>query len=79
MDLALPAYTVGAMPIAHDGGVALFEFVLGISVIGLLFWVLYRLESDWPERLLHDSGFRADALAIAFAFALAWWLVPFFV
>lgn len=63
----------------HDGPVALFEFALGMGLVGALFWVLYHLEKDWPERLLRDRGFRDDALAIAFALALAWWLVPFFV
>lgn len=68
-----------ALPLAGDGQLALFEFALGIGVVGVLFWVLYHLESDWPQRLVLDSDFRADALAMAFAFALAWWLVPFFV
>lgn len=63
----------------HEGQAALFDFALGVSVVGVLFWVLYHLEEHWPERLVRDRGFREDALAIAFAFALAWWLVPFFV
>lgn len=64
---------------SHDTQVALFEFTLGLGVVGVLFWVLYHLEKDWPERLVRDRAFRDDALAIAFALALAWWLVPFFV
>ena len=63
----------------YEGQVALFEFVLGLGVIGVLFWVLYHLEKDWPERLLRDRGFREDALALVFGVALAWWLIPFFV
>lgn len=60
-------------------GAEVFEFLLGIALVAGLFWLLYHLESDWPQRLVQDPAFRAEAGAIALALALAYYLSPLFI
>ena len=78
--LRLPGFgVVEQLHQPQDRQLELFEFALGIALVGGLFWLLYHLEMDWPERLLSDRGFRDEVLAVVFAVALAWYLIPFFV
>ena len=51
-----------------------FEFALGVALVAGLFWCLYHLESDWPERLVRERAFRHEAAAILFAVAMAFFL-----
>ena len=54
-----------------------FEFALGVGLVAGLFWCLFHLESDWPERLVRDRAFRHDAAAILFAIVMAFFLSNF--
>jgi hypothetical protein len=56
-----------------------FEFALGLAVVAVLFWALYHLESDWPERVMRDRAFRENAAAMVFGVALAFLAVQLFV
>lgn len=67
---------VWGVPLA---GAEVFEFMFGITLVAGLFWLLYHLESDWPQRLVQDPAFRAEAGAIALALALAYYLSPLFI
>lgn len=63
---------------SRAGVLQLFEFLLGVALVGVLFWVFYHLEGDWPQRLVHDALFRQEALLIVFAFGMAYLLSGLF-
>ncbi len=54
------------------------QFFLGLGVVAALFWVLYHLEGDWPERFARERSFRHDVAAAGFGCVLAWFIAKLF-
>ena len=70
-----------AAPDTALGTTALLEalqFCLGVGVVAALFWVLYHLEGDWPERFVRERSFRQDVAAAGFGCVLAWFVAKLF-
>lgn len=72
---------MGAAPETTLSVTALLEalqFCLGVGVVAALFWVLYHLEGDWPERFVRERSFRQDVAAAGFGCVLAWFVADLF-
>lgn len=65
-------------PLSVSALLEAMQFFLGLGVVAALFWVLYHLEGDWPERFARERSFRHDVAAAGFGCVLAWFVAKLF-
>lgn len=65
-------------PVGVTALVEALQFCLGLGVVAAIFWFLYHLEGDWPERFARDRSFRQDVAAAGFGCMLAWFVTKLF-